>query len=104
MTTLPRLTSTGRLPGDTSPARQRWLPSVDGAILRARLIAEGVIIEHTQSLPPVPLPEGVNVVRMTEADHRAAAAHIAQGRLGSRRVRDDYEGSDRREARYGGRR
>lgn len=102
MTHLPPLTSTGRLPRDLS---RQGRAVVDPVALRAELIAAGVIVERNQDLPPLRLAlEGETVVRMTEADHRIAAAHIAQGRLGSRRVRDEYESADRREARHGGRR
>lgn len=98
--TLPRLTSTGRLPRDLSPARLARAV-VDPVALRAELIAAGVIVERNQDLPPLRSLEGVTVVRLRPEDHRIAAAHIAQGRLSSRRVRDEYESADRRHARYG---
>ncbi len=100
---LPALSSTGRTSRDATPARMLRAP-VDPVQLRADLIRAGVIREHSQDLPPLRSLEGVTVVRMRPEDHRIAQAHIAQGRLGSRRVRDEYESADRREARYGGRR
>ncbi len=93
---LPPLTSTGRTPRDI-PAARLARAVVDPVALRAELIAAGVIVERNQDLPPLRLAlEGETVVRMTEADHRIAAAHIAQGWLDSRRVRDSYESADRR--------
>ncbi|MBK8998085.1 MAG: hypothetical protein IPM35_20365 [Myxococcales bacterium] len=104
MTALPPLTSTGRLPADIPPARLARTV-VDPVALRAELIAAGVIRERDLDLPPLRVAlEGETVVRMRPEDHRIAAAHIAQGRAGSRRVRDEYESADRRESRYGGRR
>lgn len=104
MTHLPPLTSTGRTPRDI-PAARLARAVVDPVALRAELIAAGVIRERDQDLPPLRVAlEGAVVVRMTERDKQIAAAHIAQGRLSPRRVRDEYESADRREARYGGRR
>lgn len=103
MTGLSPLTSTGRTLRDATPARMLRAP-VDPVQLRADLIRAGVIREHSQDLPPLRSLEGVTVFRMTERDHQLAAEHIAQGRLSSHRIRDEYESSDRREDRYGGRR
>ena len=78
-------------------ARQSW-PTLDD--VRAELIRTGAIRPSTREhvLRPVRLTADRVVLRMTEQDHRIAAAHIQAGQREGRPLRDGFERHDWRDA------